>query len=170
METSAKLGVLLALMVFLLVSYLPYRRRIREEPTIIMKTDVRGSGAVLYLAAIAFLLDIASYVLAYEGDIPGTGSFLYFGAIYYSLQFSFVPSALDRSANLSTRSILVLCALSKLAGFVVLCQEANSDSTGAIVAGIYPVVHVILVDAIFYGFWLLPGPNSQRTTGLWNGN
>ena len=75
------------------------------------------------------------------------------GAVYYALQVSFIPIVENRNRNTLTRVLLAVCAAVRIVGFVVLAVEA-ADPTATYFA-IYPTVHVTLVDAVFYSFFML---------------
>lgn len=157
MDDSMLFGTLLFLAVALLVSYTPYRKRLKSDSGLVINTDVPGANYVLWLALIAFILDITAYFIVFlQTPSPsGSGPFLFYGCVYYALQFAFLPSALDRYANTSTRGLLLLCAVSKLIGYAWLFSGGDVP-IGAIVTGAYAVGHVWLVDFVWYGFYMLP--------------
>lgn len=156
-------STLVFLMGCLLISYWPYRRRLRENPGEIIRLDGFGRY-ILWFALFAFILDIAAIALVYSLGADFEDEFYVFSIVYYSLQFAFLPSAYDRFVG--TRFILGLCVVAKTIGFSYLAS--GTAPVSALACEAYVVMHVLVVDLVWYGFFLIPEAGARNS--LWNGD
>lgn len=77
----------------------------------------------------------------------------YPGAVYYALQVSFIPIVDNPNWKTLTRIVLAMCAVVRIVGFAGFAAEAG-DKTAVYIA-IYPLVHVVAVDALYYSVYML---------------
>lgn len=73
--------------------------------------------------------------------------------MYYALQVSFIPIVDNPTWKFLTRVLLAMCAVVRLIAIIVFAAEANEHT--AVYIAIYPVVHVVLVDAVLYSFFMI---------------
>lgn len=73
--------------------------------------------------------------------------------MYYALQVSFIPSVDRPDGKTLTRVLLAMCAVVRIVGFAVLAADAENKD--AVYIAIYPVVHVVVVDALYYSVYML---------------
>ncbi len=73
--------------------------------------------------------------------------------MYYALQVSFIPVVDNPNWKTLTRVVLAICAVVRIVGFAVFAAGAGDET--AVYIAIYPLVHVVAVDALFYSFHML---------------